>query len=129
MTTMKAAVVGLLASIAIPGCGCTEAGCGPALEVTVQMAAGVEAIEVVVDGSPPMRCHVGVMSSHCSSSRNGDGSVLVVFEGEPARMLVVRVFGSGGVLIAEKPVSSTIEVFRPNGQDCPPKCRMGKVAL
>lgn len=119
----------MLAGMAFSGCGCTEIGCGSALEVTVQSPAGVEAVEVIVDGSPPVRCEVGVTSALCSSTRNADGSLLIVVGGEPARMLVVRLYGSGGVLIAEKPVTPTIDVLRPNGEDCPPTCTRGEVVL
>lgn len=98
---------------------CTEIGCSDGLRVDLLGEVPAEfTLRAEAAGEPP-RVRECSKTSPCGST--------LFFEGfTPGQVTLVLQSSAGPT---EMTVAPSYSVFRPNGDDCPPKCRQGVVEL
>lgn len=114
------------AAVQLAGCGCTDIGCAPSVEIrVVSQAERISQLELVEDGTSTVRCTLGVSSQRCQSTRESDGSLKFVLFDEPKGVASVRFLDAENALVSEAQLTVDIRNETPNGEDCAPVCRVG----
>lgn len=106
----------LLLAVLLTGCagagqGCSEAGASPFVRVSAADVPGAQ-VRVCADGE-------------CAQApwRAAEGAALVPLDLPPGERvaLAVAVLDAGGAVLDEDRVEAEVELFAPNGPDCPPQ--------